>query len=139
LLGGVTAGECWRVMLAFIAMLLFTLTAGVLVSAVVSNPLTAFIATALLVLAMTVPAIALSYLPGVVAPEKFVWLAGPLEVFLGMPDSAFSTNPSVFWRATVVSGILCTTMFLTACFLIERFPNLEVKQTETWWQRWLRP
>jgi ABC-type transport system involved in cytochrome c biogenesis permease component len=139
LLGGVTAGECWRVMLAFVAMLFFTLTAGTLVSSFVTNPLTAFITTAMLVMAMTLPPIALTYLPGTVSPQNFVWLGGPVEMFLNVPDSSFSVNPAIFWRSTIVCGSLCAAMFVAACFLLERFPNLEVKHTESWWQRWLRP
>lgn len=139
LLGGVTAGECWRVMLTFVAMLFFTLTAGTLVSTLVTNPLTAFITTAMLVLATTLPPIVLTHLSGAASPQSFAWLGGPVEMFLSVPDSSFSLNPAIFWRATIMCGLLCAVMFVAACFLLERFPNLEVKHTESWWQRWLRP
>ena len=139
LLGGVTAGECWRVMFSFVAMLLFTLTAGILVSSIATNPLTAFIGTAAVVLVMILPPVALARVPGSIAPQSFVWLAGPLEMFLSVPDSSFTMNAAIFWRSTIVCALLCVMMFVAACFLLERFPNLEVKHTESGLQRWLRP
>jgi hypothetical protein len=73
------------------------------------------------------------------APQSFVWLGGPVEMFLCVPDSTFSADPGIFWRSALVCGALCIVMFIAACWLLERCPNLEVKHTESWWQRRLRP
>jgi ABC-type Na+ efflux pump permease subunit len=139
LLGGVTAGECWRVMLTFVATLLFTLTAGTLVSSWATQTLTAFVSTFALVLALTGIPMALSLHPAITAPDNFVWLAGPMEMFRRVSDGQFLLNPSSFWLATAVSVGEASLMFAAAGFILERRPQLEVKNQENWLQRLLRP
>jgi ABC-type Na+ efflux pump permease subunit len=137
LLGGVTAGECWRIMLTFVATLLFAVTAGALVSSWATQTLTAFVSAFALVVALTGIPVAISFHPAVASPDSFVWLAGPLEMFRRVSDANF--NPSVFWAAAGFSLGFSLLMFVAAGFLLERRPRLEVNQTENWLQRMLRP
>ena len=120
LLGGVTAGECWRVMLTFITTLFFSLTAGALVSSWATQTLTAFVSTFVLVLALAGIPMALSLHPAMTAPDKFIWLAGPLEMFYRVSDGAFILNPSSFWSASAWSLAMSVIMFVAAGFILER-------------------
>jgi ABC-type transport system involved in multi-copper enzyme maturation permease subunit len=139
LLGGVTAGECWRVMLTFVATLLFTLTVGALVSSWATQTLTAFVGTFALMLALTGLPMAFALYPSVTASDEFMWLAGPLEMFHRVKDSEFLLLPSSFWSASAWSLAMSAVMFAAAGFILERRPRLEVKNQENWLQRLLRP
>jgi ABC-type transport system involved in multi-copper enzyme maturation permease subunit len=139
LLGGVTSGECWRVMLTFVATLLFALTAGTLVSSWSTQTLTAFVTTFALVLALTGIPMSLSFHPAITAADKFIWLAGPLEMFHRVNDAKFILSPSSFWFATAWSVGLSLMMFIAAGLILEHRPRLEIKNQENWLQRLLRP
>lgn len=139
LLGGVTAGECWRLMLAFVGMLFFALTAGTLISTVASNTLTAFLMAFVLVLVVMIPPVTLATFSGATSPHDFVWLAGPLQMFLSVPDTIFSMNPALFWHATWACFVFCALMFVAAGYLLKNFPRLEATNADSWLQQWLRP
>jgi ABC-type transport system involved in cytochrome c biogenesis permease component len=139
LLGGVTAGECWRVMLTFVLTLIFTITAGALVSSWATQTLTAFVSTFVLVLVLTGIPMAFAVHPAISASDKFIWLAGPLEMFHRVKDADFLLLPSSFWFASAWSLAMSAVMFIAAGFILERRPRLEVKNQENWLQRLLRP
>jgi hypothetical protein len=139
LTGGVTIGECWRIMFVFIATVVFTLTAGTLVSTLFVNTLTSFLAAIVLILALTALPFTLLTVFGRASSPAWLSLAGPLAMFLTMPDVSFTSQPWLFWLATAVSGLFSIGMFVSSGFLLERFPGLELSQSDSWWRRWLRP
>jgi hypothetical protein len=136
LLGGVTAGECWRVMLALLAALLTAIAAGTLVSALVRTSLTAFAVAFFALAALLVAPILLAVVPGT-GLGSFKWFAGALEMFLRVPDRLFI--PQNFWLAAACAAVSSIAMILLAGLLLERWPQLEVVSEDTWLQRWLRP
>lgn len=139
LLGGVTAGECWRIMLTLLATLFLAISAGTLVSVLMTNAFAAFASAMSLVLAIMIPPVALALLSGSASLQALACLSGPLEMLLQVPDTTFVGKPALFWLATSGSVLLCTLMFITAGVVLERFPRLEAKHTDTWLQRAFRP
>jgi hypothetical protein len=138
LTGGVTVGECWRVMLAFVAAVFFSLTAGALVSALLADALAAFLTAILLVLTLTIVPRALVFAFGTAQPDALLWLAGPLEIILRVRDAEFSAAPFSFWLAAVMCLLVSILMFAGAGLLLEKSPRLEMTGRDSWLQRLLR-
>lgn len=136
LVGGVTAGETWRIMLTFVLTLVFALAVSTFVSAWATQTLTALLVSFTLVVLLPGIPFAISLLPGVTAPEYFRWLAGPLEMFHDVTEKNF--NPVSFWLAAAVAFVSSALMFTAAGRLLERNPRLEVSHQETWLQKILR-
>ena len=140
LAGGVSGGECWRLMFCFVAAAFFALTAGVLISSVVTGALTAFLGTLFLILALTALPMILVSFSRLNTPSIWFWIGGPVEMIFRVPDVSFAARPSSFWLAALVSLVSSLLMFGAASVLLRRSPRLETTKAETtWWQRWLRP
>lgn len=135
LIGGVTAGECWRLMFALLAGLFLALCLGTFVSTFTTCALTAFASASAALMAFTILPVALTSGPGV--KQLLLGLGGPLRMFLSVPANAF--NSQVFWIATAVSACTCAAVLALAGWLLHRFPQLDAPQMENAFQRWLRP
>ena len=135
-LGGVTARDCWRVMLALAATLLLSITAGLFVSALSKSAFAALLAAFLLILSiMLLPAMCIwsgLHLPG--------WTAGPLEMFLRALKDQSGLVPDTFWQAALYSAILCGVLIWLSGRALSRMSHAEPDtHTSGWWQRLLRP
>jgi len=109
LLGGVTLGEFWRMALALINAMFFSLAAGLCVSALVSDYARALGGTLVLVAATTAGLPALAAL-GSKAGLSPVWLcftwASPFHAFACAGDTNYGTQTAAFWIALAASNLL---------------------------------
>jgi ABC-type transport system involved in multi-copper enzyme maturation permease subunit len=144
LIGGVTAGECGRLMITFVATLCFMLAAGMLVSSLVVVPVAAYVGTALLAAALTVPLAVAASFSGVIFAPAFsgrilLGLAGPAGMILSVGDKMFMAT-AISFELGLLATVLWTALLLAAAgMVLQRSPRLEVKNIEHWWHRLLRP
>jgi hypothetical protein len=97
ILGGLTGGEFWRHVLSLINALFFSLTTGLLVSAISRDERTAWMMTSLIVFILTVAPPFLLLLPNPVA--VVVAAPSPFTAFLGAFDGKFTTSPEQYWNS----------------------------------------
>lgn len=112
-LGGVTPGEIWRVGLAATSLLLFSLCAGIGVSACSRSASRAMLGTFCLVLAL----MAVPLLPGM------NWLAplSPAWAFLSAPRPQYLAHGPAFWVSLLVTPGYCWILLANAASAITRF------------------
>lgn len=113
-MGGVTVGEFWRLMLVLLVTLFFSLTAGLLVSSLTRDARHAWGGTALLTGVFAIVPWAVDFLP---IPGVLKLPVSPVCAFMGMVDGSYSVSPGYFWGA-VTSLLVLGTGFLVAASLI---------------------
>lgn len=110
-MGGVTAGEFWRLTLVLLGTLGFSLSAGVLVSAFSREARSSWLITVLLVAGFALLPLLWNALPlGVDVP------VGPGCALAGLFDQAYQADPGVYWTA-VGSLALATLLLVTGASL----------------------
>jgi len=112
-LGGVTPGEIWRVGLAATSLLLFSLTAGIWVSARSRSASRAMLGTfSLVLLLMAVPLTA-----------RVNWLAAlsPACAFLNAPRAQYLARAPAFWTSLLLTPALSWALLANAATVITRF------------------
>ena len=111
-LGGVTLGEFWRLVLVLMVTLLFALTAGLLVSSLARDERQAWGGTVLLTgfFIVVVPLLQL------VVP----WPVSPTCAFLGLRDAEYAVRSGEFWTAVWSSLLLCAGSLAAASFILPR-------------------
>jgi ABC-type transport system involved in multi-copper enzyme maturation permease subunit len=150
LLGGVTPGEYGRTALAVVNAILFSLTTGMLVSAVSRDQTKAILGSLILVLALS------GLLPGVMAlASKGFWargaggypplaLASPIYSGQLALDGIFRANPKLFWLSTGIihsmSWLLMIATMLIVPHIWRQEPADEPAKARRWWLRlgWTR-
>lgn len=111
-MGGVTAGEFWRLVLVLIVTLLFALAAGLLVSSMARDERQAWGGTVLLTgfIVVLVPLVqGLAPIP-----------IGPTCAFLGLWDTSYSMWPGNFWTGVWSSLLLAAAFLAAASFILPR-------------------
>jgi ABC-type transport system involved in cytochrome c biogenesis permease component len=103
LIGGVSAGECWRLMLSLLAALFLAVTVGTLVSALATSPLTAFVGSLLLVFSILVLPLVFASLPVPAPLNQIAWLSGPMEMFRRISDANFGSHVISFSLAATTT------------------------------------
>jgi hypothetical protein len=94
-LGGVTGGEFWRLVLVLVNTLFFSLSAGMLVSALSYQERRAWLGTSILV---GLPALVPWVVPGGLITGTHPWfLPSPTVAFRLLFDSLYSFQPERFW------------------------------------------
>jgi ABC-type transport system involved in multi-copper enzyme maturation permease subunit len=96
-LGGVTVGEFWRLVLALINTLFFSLATGLAVSAASRDERRAWTGTVALVLGFTLGPALLALHP--TWASSFMAALSPLNGFLNVFDAAYSATPDRYWRS----------------------------------------
>ncbi len=126
LLGGVTPGEYGRVALATVNAILFSLTAGMFVSALSREQTKAILGSFILVLALS------GLLPGLmVLLTKGFWgrgVAGFPPVALASPiytgqfalEAAYRSNPNLFWMSLGTVHALCWVFMIATMIIVAR-------------------
>src|SRR5688500_15923322 len=116
LLGGVTAGEFWRMVLLLLVTLIFSLSAGMLISANSRNERRAWAGAILLVGFLAI------------VPPLFRWLPStallaalsPTVGFYSLGDALFARNPQPYWYAIGGAHLLSWGFFIAACLVLPR-------------------
>jgi ABC-type transport system involved in multi-copper enzyme maturation permease subunit len=120
-LGGVTAGEFWRMAAALLAALFFSLSVGMFVSAISRDSRRAFAAATTMVAALTLAPLLISLRivsPGTIWTAALAALPGPGLVFLGVDESKYTTMRDGFWRSLFVLLLLSVALLAVASLLL---------------------
>jgi ABC-type transport system involved in multi-copper enzyme maturation permease subunit len=118
-LGGVTAGEFWRMTAVLVMTMGFSLATGLFVSAISRDGRRAFLSAGAILLILTLA----PWMVLVVRPNGFlagalaaVPSAGPL--FVGVTDSRYAVAPPQFWRALFVLCLSSVLLLAMASLLL---------------------
>ena len=134
IIGGVTAGEFWRAVLALVNALFFSLTAGLAVSAASRDERKAWGGTLALVAFFCVlpPALqSVTYLPAL-----FQLPISPTIAFMGSFDAAYTADPGRYWSALWSIHLLSWGLLITASVVLPRsWHDRPATFTGSWWQR----
>ncbi len=107
--GGVTLGEFWRMALALVNAMFFSLAAGLCVSAFVNDYARALGSTLVLVVLTVVGLPALAAFGSGSALSAgwfyFAWTS-PFYAFAGAGDATYTTQPAMFWVSLFASQLL---------------------------------
>jgi len=127
LLGGVTPGEYGRVALAVVNAILFSLTAGMFVSALSRDQTKAILGSLILVLTLS------GLLPGLVVlvidmilgrsaigTSSLITLASPIYTGQFAMDVVFKSNPRPFWLSLGIVHALCWFFMAGATLIVTR-------------------
>ncbi len=118
LLGGVTAGEFWRMVLVLLVTLLFSLSASLFISANSRNERRAWFGAVLLIAFLaTIPPL-FRWLP--FPTTKLLGAISPTPALYSLPDALFARQPQAFWNP--VLGVLALTsgFLVAACLVLPR-------------------
>jgi hypothetical protein len=116
LLGGITAGEFWRMVLLLIVTLLFSLSAALLISSASRNERRAWFGAALLIgfLATVPPLFRWVPLPSTV----FLGLLSPTPAFYSLDDTLFDRQPQAYWFSIIGAHVLTWGFLIAACLVL---------------------
>lgn len=138
LIGGVTGGECSRLMLALLSTLLFTLTVGLTASTLMTGGLAAFGLALLTLLGVSLAPLVGTILWGK-APLTYVWLSGPLGLWIEAQESRYALGAGPFWSAWAVTVSLVIGFLTASIRLLKCRPRLDPQpMREPRWLRWFR-
>jgi ABC-type transport system involved in multi-copper enzyme maturation permease subunit len=123
LLGGVTVGEFWRMVLALISVLFFSLAVGMLISALGREARKTTGNTFWLLLLLSVALPALAFFGGRVSPSwvwsYLTWLS-PFSVFANAAEVRYARHPQTFWVGFLMLGGLAALFLALASFIVPR-------------------
>jgi hypothetical protein len=118
LLGGVTAGEFWRMCLALTSTLFFSLTAGLFVSALSRQDRQAWFGSIALVGFFTLALPLAGYLVSPLAPVKIA--PSPWTLFSHAFDTGYVTDPGAYWTAAILVNLLGWLWLVLASVMLPR-------------------
>ena len=134
IIGGVTAGEFWRAVLALVNALFFSLTAGLAVSAASRDERKAWGGTLALVAFFSVLPPVLQTVPGL--PGLFQLPISPTVAFLSSFDAAYTIDPGRYWASVWSIHLLSWGLLITASVVLPRsWHDRPATFTGSWWQR----
>ena len=122
LIGGVQGGEFWRMALALLNALFFSLATGLFVSSFMREPQRAMgDALGLLVLLVVVPPVFAAVSPSLKAPPAsllFAWLS-PFYCFAYSP-ALYAISPGGYWGSLAISHLFAWGLLVAAAALLPR-------------------
>jgi ABC-type transport system involved in multi-copper enzyme maturation permease subunit len=118
LLGGVTVGEFWRMVLVLLVTLVFSLSASLFISANSRNERRAWVASMFLIVFLAA------------VPPLFRWVPLPSAALLGavsptpalcsLHDALFARQPQAFWNSILGVQALTWGFLIAACLVLPR-------------------
>jgi ABC-type transport system involved in multi-copper enzyme maturation permease subunit len=116
LLGGVTGGEFWRLMLALMNALFFSLTTGMFISAISRNERRAWAGTFVLIglFVILIPAASKSL------HIAWIWKLSPFNAFWLFDETKYSIRPADYWSSLGWPHLLSWCWLALASFLLPR-------------------
>jgi hypothetical protein len=133
-IGGVTVGEFWRLVLALMNALFFSLAAGMFVSAASRDERRAWSGGLGIVLffALLPPLLLLSP----TWRSSLLAALSPTTCFLNVFDSAYSVTPDRYWRAFRSTHLMSWLCLAGAIFVLPRaWQDRPVADSGCWWRR----
>lgn len=133
-IGGVTVGEFWRLVLALVNTLFLSLATGLAVSSASRDERRAWTGTVALVLGFTLGPALLALHPA--WASSFASALSPLNGFLNVFDGAYSVTPDRYWRS-IWSVQLLSWGFLAAAMLVlpRAWQDRPLAENGSWWRR----
>ncbi len=133
-IGGVTAGEFWRLVLVLMNTVFFSLTAGLVVSAASRDERRAWTGTAAIVLLFAVVPPLLLLNAG--WSNSSLAALSPTTAFLSTFDSAYAVAPDRYWQAIWSVHLLTWTFLGMATFVLPRaWQDRPMVGRVSWWRR----
>jgi ABC-type Na+ efflux pump permease subunit len=133
-IGGVTVGEFWRLVLALINTLFFSLATGLAVSSGSRDERRAWTGTVALVLGCTLAPALLALHPA--WASSFVAALSPLNGFLNVFDGAYSVTPDRYWRSIWNVQLLSWGFLAAAMMVLPRaWQDRPLAANGSWWRR----
>jgi hypothetical protein len=116
LLGGITAGEFWRMVLLLIVTLLFSLSAALFISSTSRNQRRAWFGAAVLIafLAAVPPLFRWVPLPS----TALLGLLSPTPAFYSLADTQFDRQPQAYWFSILGAHLLTWGFIIAACLVL---------------------
>jgi len=147
LMGGVTAGEFWRMTLLILSLLLLAVSSGLACSSIRIVPRKAIEGSFLLVFLLAVGvwlgiAATLAALGHGVAANRLFHLA-PLSGWAAALDGEYIVAPHLYWQPVGLCIFFSLCLLAAACFFAARVwsEQMRIKRAEKWrtrWESWLR-
>jgi ABC-type transport system involved in multi-copper enzyme maturation permease subunit len=123
LLGGVTGGEFWRMVLALVNVLFFSLTAGVLISALGWEARRTMGTTFWLLALSSIALPALALAGARVSPSplwsQLNWVS-PFSPFVNASETRYGRTPQMFWASILVMSCLSSLFLVLASIVMPR-------------------
>lgn len=116
LLGGVTAGEFWRMVLLLIVTLLFSLSAALLISSASRNERRAWFGAILLIGFLAAVPPLFRWVP--VPSTMLLGLLSPTPAFYSLADNLFDRRPQPYWNSVLGVHLLSWGFLIAACFVL---------------------
>jgi ABC-type transport system involved in multi-copper enzyme maturation permease subunit len=133
-IGGVTVGEFWRLVLALINTLFFSLATGLAVSSASRDERRAWTGTVALVLGISLGPALIALHPR--WASSFVASLSPLNGFLNVFDSAFSVTPDRYWGSIWSVQMLSWGLLVAAMVVLPRaWQDRPLSEGVPWWRR----
>jgi ABC-type transport system involved in cytochrome c biogenesis permease component len=133
-IGGVTVGEFWRLVLVLLNTLFFSAATGLAVSAACRDGRRAWAATFGLTLFFALVPSLLQSSP--MWSSSFVAMLGPTTGFLNVFDTAYSVTPDHFWRSFWSVQWMSWGLLVTAMFVLPRaWQDRPRTANGSWWRR----
>ena len=135
ILGGVTGGEFWRLVLVLMNTLFFSVTAGMMISAASRDERRAwFAALGLLIFFAAGPALLL-----LKPASSSSWLAtiSPTTGFLSVFDAVYAATPERYWDTFWNVHFMGWIWLVAAVVILPRSWQDKPMSGVPWWQRWL--
>jgi len=118
LLGGVTVGEFWRMVLVLLVTLLFSLSASLFISANSRNERRAWVGAVLLIAFLAAVPPLFRWMP--FPSMKLLGAVSPTPAFYSLHDALFARQPQAFWHSVLGVHALTWGFLIAACLVLPR-------------------
>jgi ABC-type transport system involved in multi-copper enzyme maturation permease subunit len=118
LLGGVTVGEFWRMVLVLLVTLLFSLSASLFISANSRNERRAWVGAVLLIAFLAVVPPLFRWMP--FPSMKLLGAVSPTPALYSLRDAFFTRQPQAFWHSVLGVHAMTWGFLIAACLVLPR-------------------
>ena len=133
-IGGVTVGEFWRLVLVLMNTLFFSVSAGLAVSSACRDERRAWMGTVSVLLLFTLVPPLLLFSP--TWGSSLIAACSPTTAFVNIFDSAYSLTSERYWNSMWIVHALSWGMLLVAMFILPRsWQDRPQAVTNSWWSR----
>src|SRR5688572_6191631 len=136
IIGGVTVGEFWRLVLVLLNTLFFSVATGLAISAASRDGRRAWSGTVGLILFFALVPPLLLFSPA--WSSSFLAAVSPTAGFLNVFDAAYSVTPDRYWRSFWTVQCLSWSLLITAMLVLPRTWQDKPRVTNgSWWRLWI--